>query len=174
VPAADCIAILDTLHVSGAVWRAAKVLHSAREHQEAFAHDRLLRILHGEVRSVVAGMRQMASKRNLTRSRRKEVESVCRYFENNAHRMHYDEYLRAGYPISTGVIEGACRHLVKDRMERSGMRWCQESAQDMLEVRAVHPSSYWDDFHRWRITEGQRSLSPHRSLILNHSQPLAA
>ncbi len=46
--------------------------------------------------------------------------------------MRYDEYLRRGYPIASGVIEGACRHLVKDRMERSGMRWTLEGARSML------------------------------------------
>lgn len=175
LPAAETIDILDILHVSSAVWRAAKVLYTTREHQEAFAHDRLLRILQGEVVGVISGMRQMASKRHLTGSRRKQVESVCQYLENNARRMRYDEYLRAGYPISTGVIEGACRHLVKDRMERSGMRWRLESAQAMLDVRAVYQSSYWEEFHRWRIAQDQSCLHPHRTLIPNAApQTLAA
>ena len=52
-----------------------------------------------------------------------ELEKICNYFENNKSRMEYDQYLKAGYPIASGVIEGACGHLVKDRMERSGMRW---------------------------------------------------
>ena len=52
-----------------------------------------------------------------------ELEKICNYFENNKSRMKYDQYLKAGYPIASGVIEGACGHLVKDRMERSGMRW---------------------------------------------------
>ena len=74
--------------------------------------------------------------------------------------MRYDEYLAAGYPIATGVIEGACRHLVKDRMERSGMRWRLESAQQMLHVRAVYQSSYWDEFQLTRIQQLQTSLHP--------------
>lgn len=52
-----------------------------------------------------------------------ELEKICNYFENNKSPMEYDQYLKAGYPIASGVIEGACGHLVKDRMERSGMRW---------------------------------------------------
>jgi hypothetical protein len=69
--------------------------------------------------------------------------------------MRYDEYLRAGYPIATGVIEGACRHLVKDRLERSGMRWTLAGAQAMLDLRALHQSSYWDAFQ-------QHQSSPHQ------------
>jgi len=63
---------------------------------------------------------------------RQEIEDVCRYFGNNRERMRYDRYLQAGYPIATGVFEGACRHAVKDRMERSGMRWALGGAEAML------------------------------------------
>jgi len=166
--------VLDILHVSQYVWRAAKVLHHSAEHREAFARDRLLRILQGEVRGVISGLRQMATKHHLQGQPRKELETVCGYFANNAHRMKYDEYLRAGYPIASGVIEGACRHFVKDRMERSGMRWRLAGAQAMLDVRAVFLSSYWEDFHASRIHTEQATLHPHRHLIKDYEPALSA
>ena len=86
--------------------------------------------------------------------------------------MRYDEYLKEGYPIATGVIEGACRHLVKDRMERSGMRWTLEGARSMLNVRAVFQSAYWEAFCRQRITNQSTSTHPNRQLI-NDYQPLS-
>ena len=158
IPAAECVEILDILHAAGYVWRAAKVFYSDRKQQEGFARERLLRILRGEVRSVIAGMRQRGTKQKLTGAAKKELATVCNYLENNAERMKYDEYLAAGYPIATGVIEGACRHLVKDRMERSGMRWRLESARSMLNVRAVFQSSYWDEFQVERIRREQAQL----------------
>jgi hypothetical protein len=54
--------------------------------------------------------------------------------------MRYDEYLAAGYPIGSGVAEGACRHLVKDRMEQTGMHWTINGAQAMLSLRAIYPT----------------------------------
>jgi hypothetical protein len=168
VPAEDTIDILDILHVSSYVWRAAKVFYPHREHQEAFARDRLLRILQGEVQGVVAGLRQMATKRGLKGKDREEIATVCGYFEKHAHRMHYQEYLAAGYPIATGVIEGACRHLVKDRMERSGMRWRLAGAQSMLHMRAVYQSSYWNNFHQDRMAREQLHLHPHRALLADY------
>jgi hypothetical protein len=168
VPPEETIDILDILHVSSYVWRAAKVFYSRRERQESFARSRLLRILQGDVRGVVTGMRQMATKRRLKGKGREDIATVCGYFEKHAHRMRYDEYLATGYPIATGVIEGACRHLVKDRMERSGMRWRLAGAQSMLHVRAVYQSSYWDDFHEDRIVREQRALHPHRALLGNY------
>lgn len=147
VPAKQVVEILDVVHVSSYVWRAAKVLHSHREHQEAFARERLLRIVEGDVKSVIAGLRRMATQRHLRGSPRNEIDTVCGYFEAHRNRMQYDDYLAAGYPIATGVIEGACRHLVKDRMERSGMRWTLEGAQAMLNLRALRQSS-WEEFHQ--------------------------
>jgi hypothetical protein len=165
VPPEDIIDILDILHVSSYVWKAAKVFYPHWEQREMFARDRLLRILQGDVRGVISGLRQMATKRGLKGDRLKQITTVCGYFEKHAHRMCYDEYLAAGYPIASGVIEGACRHLVKDRMERSGMRWRLVGAQAMLHVRAVYQSSYWDDFHKDRISREQCKLHPHRGLL---------
>jgi hypothetical protein len=72
------------------------------------------------------------------------------YLRNNRDYMHYQDYLAHGYPIGTGVIEGACRHLVKDRFERAGMRWSKVGAQVMLDLRAVYLNGDWDDFQRFR------------------------
>lgn len=167
--------ILDILHVSQYVWKAANVFHSTFEHREAFARERLLRILQGDVKGVIAGLRRMATQRKLCAQNRRVINTVCGYFKKNSDRMQYDEYLRKGYPIATGVIEGACRHLVKDRMERSGMRWRLSGAQAMLNVRAVWQSSYWKEFHIHRIKREQQSLHPNRKLLTDYvPEPLAA
>ena len=157
--------ILDILHVSSYVWKAAKVFHAHKEQQEAFAQDRLLRLLRGEVTSVVTGLRRMATVNGLSDKDRELVETVCNYFANNAKRMRYDEYLRAGYPIATGVIEGACRHVIKDRMEQGGMRWTLEGAEAMLNLRAVNASSEAEAFYVWRQSEGAKRVHPHRQLV---------
>ena len=161
--------ILDILHVSGYVWKAAKAFHSHREHQEAFVQDRLLRILRGEVSGVVAGMRRMATQRGLAGEAREAVLTTCNYFENHAKRMRYDEYLRAGYPIASGVIEGACRHVIKDRMEQGGMRWTLEGAEAMLHVRSVCASDEWEEFGTWRQAEEAKRVHPYKALIKEYA-----
>ena len=160
--------ILDILHVSGYVWKAAKAFHTHKEYQEAFAQGRLLRILRGEVSGVIMGLRRMASQHHLKGQALKAVTQVCNYFENNAHRMRYDEYLRQGYPIASGVIEGACRHVIKDRMEQGGMRWTLTGAEAMLNVRSVCASSAWDDFNAWRQAEQGKRVHPHKAMMRNY------
>src|SRR5436305_6305060 len=83
----------------------------------------------------------------------------------NLERMRYNEYLAAGYPIASGAIEGACRHLVKDRMERAGMHWVVEGAQAMLDVRSVYISGLWDEYQEYRIDRETSRLYPHRALV---------
>jgi len=70
--------------------------------------------------------------------------------------MRYDQYLARGFPIGTGVVEGACGHLVKDRLDSSGMRWTVAGAQAVMALRAVRLSGHWEvyrQFHRQRQTE---------------------
>ena len=79
--------------------------------------------------------------------------------------MHYDEYLANGYPIGSGVVEGVCRHLVKDRMELTGMRWRTVGAQAMLDLRSVFLNGDWDAFQQHRIEEEHRKLYPYKKII---------
>ena len=153
--------ILDMIHAATYVWDAAHIFYPKNSKgAETFTRERLLRILNGQVDSVVRGLRWMGSHQNLNKKKAKKLETVCRYFKNNAHRMHYDEYLEKGYPIASGVIEGACRYVVKDRMERTGMRWVLNGAHSMLQLRSVHASGLWDEFTPFRIAKERERLYP--------------
>src|SRR3954454_9399324 len=90
---------------------------------------------------------------------------VHTFKDQSAHSPEEPEYLRAGYPIASGAIEGACRHLVKDRMERAGMHWTVPGAQAMLNVRSVYCSDAWDEYQAYRIEREQEKLYPYRELV---------
>jgi hypothetical protein len=160
------VGILDILHVTPRLWQAAHVFHREGSDQaEAFVRERCLAVLQGRVTGVVAGLQQMVTKRGLTGSKKKTITKICNYLKNNQQRMRYDEYLAAGYPIASGVIEGACRHLVKDRMERAGMHWTTPGAQAMLDGRSVQLDGAWDDYQTYRIEREAAKLYPHRHLV---------
>ena len=150
LPDTHCVDILDILHVASYVWKAAKALCLSAAEQKEFARERLLRILSGEVAGVIMGLKQMSTRRQLSSEKAADIDTVCGYFTTHQDRMKYHEYLAAGYPIATGVIEGACRHLVKDRLERSGMKWVVAGAQAMLTLRSIKASNAWDAFHKSR------------------------
>ena len=126
---------------------------------------RLLRVLRGEVALVVRGLRVLGTRRGLRGSKQQALAKVCGYLEKNRERMRYDEYLAQGYPIASGVIEGACRHLVKDRMERAGMHWTPQGAQAMLDVRSTYVNGDWEEYQAFRIDRETNRLYPHRHLV---------
>jgi hypothetical protein len=162
--------ILDLLHVLPRLWDAAHLFHKeASPEAIAFVRRRLLRVLQGQAKSVIADLRSQGTKRGLAGSAKVKLRTLTGFLESNLHRMKYDEYLAAGCPIATGVIEGACRHLVKDRMERSGMRWKIPGAQAMLTLRAVRANGDWETFQDFRIRhETQRLHPPTRQLQSIH------
>ena len=122
--------------------------------------NRALRILFGEAGQVVKGIRQSITKRSLSGGKRKTLESVARYLYANRSRMRYDEYLANGRPIASGPVEGACKNLIKDRMERSGMRWSEAMAEAIVQLRAVSLSGDFDNYWRFHIDRDQQRLYP--------------
>jgi hypothetical protein len=148
--------VLDLLHVMQRLWKVAWCLFeegTQKAQAEQWVEDRLRMLLDGKVGYVIGGLRQTVTKRKLKGSRRKTVREVIGYFDRNRSRMRYDEYLAAGYPIGSGVIEGACRHLVKDRLERAGMRWLPDGAQAMLDLRATYLNGEWDVFWSYHVEQ---------------------
>ena len=174
LPEENATDILDILHAASYVWQAAHVFYKeGSDEAERFARERLLRILQGRSDRVVRGLREMATKRGLTGAKKKNLNKVCGYLEANRERMHYDTYLWKGYPIASGVIEGACRHLVKDRMERAGMHWTPDGAQAMLNVRSVYVNGDWDDYQSYRIDQQTKRLYPFQQLVEGERYGLA-
>lgn len=159
------VGILDFLHVAVYVWEAASLFYDDRADKETFTRERLLKLLCGEVNGIIRGLRRMGSLRKLSDEKLKDLTRITGYLEKHQTRMKYDEYLQAGYPIASGVIEGACRHLVKDRMERSGMRWTLEAARSMLNVRAVFQSEHWTSFQTQRVHQLSDAAHPLRNLL---------
>ena len=109
---------------------------------------------------MVKGLRQMVTKRHLTGVKAKTLEEVAGYYYANRSRMAYHRYLAAGWPIASGSVEGACKNLVRDRMERSGMRWSPLMAEAMLKLRAVYLSDDLDAYWTWHIERDQQRLYP--------------
>jgi hypothetical protein len=162
----DRVDILDLLHVTPRLWQAAKLLYGENGPEVLpWVRERVTQVLEGKVESVIRSMRRLARERGLIAAKRQALRRICSYLNKNRKRMRYDEYLRQGYPIASGVIEGACRHLIKDRMERAGMHWTLDGAQAMLDLRSVWIGGQWDTFQQQRIDCETERLYPHRHLV---------
>jgi len=151
--------ILDFLHVLEKLWKVANILHKeGSEEAAAWVYRHALMILEGKVSQVIKGMRQSATKRGIKGKKLETIEQVAKYFYRNRSRMRYNEYLAQGLPIASGAVEGACKNLVKDRMERSGMRWTKEGAEAILKLRAIKLSRDWEAYWNFHIEQDQQRL----------------
>lgn len=149
--------IVDIIHVAEYVWKASLAFHTEDAPQrECWVWDRLTQILDGKAVTAAAAMRGSATRRGLSAEKRAPVDTCANYLLKYAPYLRYDTCLAAGLPIASGVIEGACRHLVRDRMELTGARWRLEGAEAVLRLRALYASgdfeAYWV-FHEAREYE---------------------
>jgi hypothetical protein len=162
--------VLDIIHVTEYLWKAGAVLNpEGSEELETWVHERLLAILDGRSSYVAAGMRRSATRRGLPSARRKPVDVCANYLLTYRRYLRYDQYLARGLPIATGVIEGACRHLVKDRMDLTGARWSLAGAEAVLRLRALRASGDFDEY--WRFHEKQEYERNHASRYADGAVP---
>ena len=167
------VEILDLLHATGHLWDAVHLFHAPGSALALKLMELLvLALLSGMSEGVVNLLESAAVEVGLARSRRQQLTKICNYLRRHQARMRYDEYLAAGYPIASGVIEGACRHVVKDRMERAGMHWTIPGAQALLRLRCVAINGEWEAFMRYRIQQETARLYPHAELIEQAAWPL--
>jgi hypothetical protein len=166
LPDEQAVDVLDLLHVTPRLWEAAHVFYKEGSKEVVpFVRDRVQLVLQGKVESVIRGLRRLGSHRGISSNKKKTLRRLCRYLWNNRERMRYDVYLREGYPIASGVIEGACRHLVKDRLERAGMHWTVEGAQAMLDLRSTYLNGDWQEYQAFRIASENKRLYPYQELV---------
>lgn len=149
---------LDIIHTQEYLWDAGTALYGEKSAARvAWVREKTLALLQGQVGRVLGGLRQIVTKgeKALKASQKQALNRTIQYFENHRDMMEYDKYLAAGYPIATGVIEGACNSLVKERTDGSGMRWTRVGAQAVLDLRAVNQNGDWDAYWHYYIRREQ-------------------
>jgi hypothetical protein len=144
--------VLDLLHVIHYLWTIALLLcGGARTEADGWVSHILAQLLTRHPLDVVATIRQTATNRGLTGADREALDDAVEYLRKNSLYIHYAQFLAEGLPIATGVIEGACRHLVQDRMGITGARWGLPVAEAVLKLRAIRTSGDWDGYWRFHL-----------------------
>ena len=160
--------VLDIIHASEYLWDAANaLLGETHPDRNDWVSDRLLHILSGQTTTVIQDLETLAQDESLSSAQRRALNTTIGYYRRNLSYMRYDHYLQKGWPIGTGVVEGACGHLVKDRMEQSGMRWTKQGAQALLDLRAVRLNDDWDDYQCFHRQRQHQRLYGARSAIVS-------
>jgi hypothetical protein len=162
--------VVDLIHVLEYVWKAAWSFHAeGSKEAEQWVTERLLAILRGNASLVAGGMRRSATRQHLAAKDRAAVDDCADYLIKYAPYLRYHEYLAAGLPIATGVIEGACRHLIQDRMGITGARWSLAGAEAVLRARALRSSGDFDEY--WTFHQEAELRRNHLRHYVNATPP---
>ncbi len=165
--------ICDFVHVLEYLWGAARCFFEETDPAgEAFVAEKGLAILEGKAGIVAGSIRRKATTLGLDEQRRKKADECATYLKHKQRYLDYPTALAAGWPIATGVIEGACAHLVRDRFDITGARWSCEGAEAVLKLRAVRTNGDWAEY--WRHHLGAERQRVHASRYLDGVIPEAA
>ena len=158
--------VMDFIHVLEYLWKAGHCLHDKDDDTvESWVAERALKVLKGQADRVARGIKQSASKRGL--KKREAIDKCARYLQKNGSRLCYDKALSEGFPIASGVIEGACRHLINDRMDITGARWSLQGAEAILKLRSINSSGDWKDY--WAFHKSCAQVRNHGEDMSSHS-----
>jgi hypothetical protein len=153
--------VIDLIHVLEYIWKAAWSLHPAADPAaEDWVAVKALAVLAGDSARVAAGITAEADAADLTRDQRTGADACARYLAGKDEYLRYDKALASGWPIATGVIEGACRHLIGDRLDITGARWGLDGAEAVLTLRAVISNGDFDDYWRFHLAREHQRLYP--------------
>jgi hypothetical protein len=139
--------ILDIIHVSEYVWSAATAIYGEKSKEKfPFVKTMLEDLLDTKTTQVITQLTQIIQAKKWSEHKEKQIQKTITYFENHQHKMDYKKFIEKGYPISSALVESACGHLVKERMEQTGMRWSSQGAQDVLDARAIKQNQHTTQF----------------------------
>ena len=165
--------VVDFVHVLEYLWNATWCFHAARDPAaEKWVHRQATAVLNGHARRVAGQIRRKATNARLGQVNRKIAEEAATYLTRKAPYLDYPTALKQGWPIATGIIEGACRHIVKDRMDLTGARWGLTGAEAVLKLRAIKANGDFDAYWRYHLDQERQHV--HEARYHHHLIPKAA
>jgi len=151
--------VCDLVHVLEYLWDAAWCFFAEGDPDaEQWVAEKARAVLEGKAGLVAGAIGRKATMLGLDKSARRKADDCVRYLKNKAPYLDYPSALAAGWPVATGVIEGAVRHVVRDRFDITGARWSLEGAESMLKLRTVRANGDWSDYWRFHLVEEHRRV----------------
>ena len=165
--------ICDFVHVLEYLWNAAGCVYpEGHPAAHTWVHQQATHVLEGHATKVAGAIRRKATNRRLSAAQRKPADDAANYLTNKAPYLDYPTAMTKGWPIATGIIEGACRHLVKDRMDITGARWGLAGAEAILKLRAIKANGDFPQYWRYHLDQERNHV--HEARYLNHKLPATA
>lgn len=172
----NAILTLDVRHAQERLWKIGRLFHEEGSQElQQWVEPLNALLLAGRVDALLERLRKILKsipKRGPnTKNKRETLEKQIAYFEERREIMRYDEYHREDLVLATGVIEGACRYVVGERLDCSGMRWKVEGAEPLLQLRCIELNGDWDQFISWTADQTTAELKNSKLIKIRHPTP---
>jgi hypothetical protein len=160
---------LDLRHAQERLWKAGRLFHEEDSAElEAWVKPLNELLLAGQVDRLLTRLRKIQSsvarRGPNTKAKREGLQKHIDFYESRRDMMKYDEYHREDLVLATGVIEGACRYVIGERLDCSGMRWTLAGAEPLLQLRCIELNGDWSRFITWVSGETTAELQ-HGTLV---------
>jgi len=167
---------LDVRHAQERLWKAGRLFHAeASKELEQWVEPLNALLLGGQVDTLLERLREIRASVPLrgpnTKIKRETLQSQIEYFQERRDMMRYDAYRRDDLVLATGVIEGACRYVVRERLDCAGMRWTLEGAERLLQLRCIELNGDWEAFITWAADQTTQELETRKVVKLRHQKP---
>jgi hypothetical protein len=170
------IITLDLRHAQERLWKVGRLFYedgSAELEQWVEPFNQLL--VNGRINALLKRLREVrasvSSRGPNTAAKRATLDEQLNYFTERKTIMRYGEYRRKDLVLATGVIEGACRYVVAERLDCSGMRWSPEGAEPVLQLRCIELNGDWDQFIQWTMAKSSKELDAGEGVQIRRSRP---
>ena len=170
------VVTLDIRHVEERLWTAGRAFYAEGSAELAGWVNELRDVLYQSGRKLVARLRQLregiACRGPGTKRKRAALDSLLGYLEPRRNMMHYGKWIQQDLVIATGVIEGAVRYVIGERMDCGGMRWIRGKAEAILQLRCIEVNGLWDHFFDWCLDRWAEKLRCHETVQIRTDKPL--
>ena len=169
--------VLDIRHLEEKIWKVGRLFYKEGSKElENWVEEQKKMIYQGQIQKLLKSLNEKEKKLSRRAKRDEEkikgLKTLINYIEKRVHMMDYKNYIEKDLPIATGIVEGAVRYVIGERLDCSGMRWIPERAEALLQLRCIELNGDWDEFFNWGYEKWLVKLKEHKKVQVRTNETL--
>lgn len=167
---------LDIRHLEEKIWKAGRLFHEkGSEELSQWVEEKTELLYSGQASILLDDLKKLnttlSARAKRDKSKRETIEKLINYIEPRLAMMRYKKFIEEDLVIASGIVEGAARYVVGERMDCSGMRWIPERAEALLRLRCIELNGDWDQFFEWGYRRWMEKMKQGKKIIIRQEKP---
>ena len=167
---------LDIRHLEEKIWKVGRKFHKKGSKElSAWAKDKIEYLYTGKVAGLITEFKKMklslSARAKKDENKREKLSDLISYMEKRPTMTKYKQLIEEDMVIASGIVEGAARYVVGERMDCGGMRWIPERAETLLKLRCIELNGDWDNFFDWGYQQWIEKMKGGEKVIIRSEIP---